>query len=82
MNIQRDSKKTSIKFAIKGDSEKKARELYKYAGRNVNLSIQTSQMSIEEFYEDHEGLEYEVDETGNVEVSEDQLSINEINGDV
>ncbi|MEW4224009.1 hypothetical protein [Rossellomorea marisflavi] len=75
MNIQRDSKKTSMKFAIKGDSERKAQELYKYAGRNVNLSLQPSQMSIEEFYEDHEGLEYQVDENGNVEVPKDQLSI-------
>lgn len=78
MNIQRDSKKTSMKFAIKGDSERKAQELYKYAGRNVNLSLQASQMSIEEFYEDHEGLEYQVDENGNVEVSEDHISISNV----
>src|SRR5690606_7165854 len=62
MNIQRDSKKTTMKFAIKGDSEKKAQELYKFAGRNVKLTVQPSQMSIEEFYEqdDHEGVEYQV----------------------
>jgi hypothetical protein len=78
MNILRDSKKTSMKFAIKGDSEKKAQELYKYAGRNVNLSILPSQMSIEEFYEGHEGIEYQVDENGNVEVSKDQMSIDEV----
>ncbi|WP_341356661.1 hypothetical protein [Rossellomorea sp. y25] len=79
MNIQRDSKKTSMKFAIKGDSEKKAQELYKYAGRNVNLSIQPSQMSIEEFYEGPEGIEYKVDGNGNVEVSKDQMSIDDVN---
>jgi hypothetical protein len=78
MNIQRDSKKTSMKFAIKGDSEKKAQELYKYAGRNVNLSIQPSQMSIEEFYEGPEGIEYQVDGNGNVEVSKDQMSIDDV----
>ncbi len=78
MNIQRDSKKTAMKFAIKGDSEKKAQELYKYAGRNVNLSIQQSQMSIEEFYEDNPGIEYQVDENGNVEVPKDQLSIDDV----
>lgn len=79
MTVQKDSKKASMKFAIKGDSEKKAQELYKYAGRNVNLSIQPSQMSIEEFYEGHEGIEYQVDEKGNVEVSKDQMSIDEVN---
>jgi hypothetical protein len=79
MNIQRDSKKTVMKFAIKGDSERKAQELYKYAGRNVNLSFQASQMSIEEFYEHHEGVEYQVDDNGNVEVSKDQMSLDEVN---
>jgi hypothetical protein len=78
MNIQRDSKKTTMKFAIKGDSEKKAQELYKYAGRNVNLSIQPSQMSIEEFYEGPEGIEYQVDGNGNVDVPKDQLSIDDV----
>jgi hypothetical protein len=81
MNIQKDSKKTSMKFAIKGDSEKKAQELYKYAGRNVNLSIQPSQMSIEEFYEGPEGIEYQVDGSGNVDVPRDQLSIDEVDED-
>ncbi|KAA0563655.1 hypothetical protein F0342_12675 [Bacillus sp. CH30_1T] len=78
MNIQRDSKKTTMKFAIKGDSEKKAQELYKYAGRNVNLSIQPSQMTIEEFYEGPEGTEYQVDGNGNVDVPKDQLSIDDV----
>jgi hypothetical protein len=78
MNIQRDSKKTTMKFAIKGDSERKAQELYKYAGRNVNLSIQPSQMTIEEFYEGPEGIEYQVDGSGNVEVSKDQMSIDDV----
>ncbi|MFS0822151.1 hypothetical protein [Bacillus sp. 1P02SD] len=77
MNIQRDSKKTTMKFAIKGDSEKKAQELYKFAGRNVKLSVQPSQMSIEEFYEqnDHEGIEYNVDGNGNVSVPDGQMSL-------
>ncbi|MEW4223152.1 hypothetical protein [Rossellomorea marisflavi] len=78
MNIQRDSKKTAMKFAIKGDSEQKAQELYKYAGRNVNLFIQASQMSIEEFYEGNEGLEYQVNENGNVDVAKSQMSIGEV----
>ncbi|MGD7021761.1 hypothetical protein ACQCVK_04160 [Rossellomorea vietnamensis] len=79
MNIQRDSKKTTMKFAIKGDSEKKAQELYKFAGRNVNLTVQASQMSIDEFYDDeHDGIEYLVDGEGNVEVPKDQMSIDDV----
>lgn len=79
MNIQRDSKKTVMKFAIKGDSEDKAQQLYKYAGRNVKLSVQPSQMSIEEFYEaEHEGIEYTVGGDGVVTVDSDQLSMDEV----
>jgi hypothetical protein len=80
MNIQRDSKKTTMKFAIKGDSEKKAQELYKYAGRNVKLTVQPSQMSIEEFYDEdlHEGIEYNVDGNGSVNVPKDQMSIDDV----
>jgi hypothetical protein len=81
INIQRDSKKTTMKYAIKGDSEKKAQELYRFAGRNVNLSIQPSQMSIEEFYEGDEGIEYQVDGNGNVDVPKDQLSIDDVDED-
>lgn len=79
MNIQKDSKKTTMKFAIKGDSEKKAQELYKFAGRNVKLMVQPSQMSIEEFYDDErEGIEYTVDGKGNVDVNKDQMSIDDV----
>lgn len=78
MNIQRDSKKTAVKFAIKGDSEEKAQELYKYAGRNVKLSVQPSQMSIDDFYDDddeHKGTEYSVNGDGTVDVDENQIDI-------
>jgi hypothetical protein len=79
MNIQRDSKKTVMKFAIKGDSEEKAQELYKFAGRNVKMTVQPSQMSIEEFYEDdHDGLEYTVNADGTVDVDTDQLSMDDV----
>lgn len=80
MNIQRDSKKTVMKFAIKGDSEEKAQELYRFAGRNVKIAVQPSQMSIEEFYgeEDHEGISYSVDGSGNVTVPADQLSMDDV----
>lgn len=81
MNISRDSKKTALKFAIKGDSQEKAQELYKYAGNNVKLSVQASQMSLEDFYNEgdddddreesnHEGVEYSIDLGGSVQVNE------------
>ncbi|MEJ9151033.1 hypothetical protein [Bacillus smithii] len=80
MNLQKDSKKTTMKFAIKGDSEEKAQELYKFAGRNVKLSVQPSQMSIEEFYEEnHEGVEYTVNKDGTASVVDPgQLSIDDV----
>jgi hypothetical protein len=80
MNIQRDSKKTAMKFAIKGDSEEKAQELYKYAGRNVKLSVQPSQMSLEEFYDDeeHEGVSYIVNKDGTASVNPDQMSLDDV----
>ncbi|EIT85939.1 hypothetical protein A374_08889 [Fictibacillus macauensis ZFHKF-1] len=74
MNIQRDSKKTVLKFAIKGDSEKKAQELYKFAGQNVNLMIQPSQMSLDDFYEDNGPSEVEED-------NPDQMSLDDIEDD-
>jgi hypothetical protein len=82
MNIQRDSKKTVLKFAIKGDIEEKAQQIYKFAGRNVELGVQPSQMSIEEFRgeDEHEGLEYDVHHDGTVSVKDDenQLTIDKI----
>jgi hypothetical protein len=78
MNIQRDSKKTTLKFAIKGDSEEKAQELYKYAGQNVKIEVNPSQMSLDEFYGDDDedrGIEYKVDKNGNVEVDPDQVKL-------
>ncbi|AJD83063.1 hypothetical protein ABNC90_16200 [Paenibacillus larvae] len=78
MNIQRDSKKTVIKLALKGDSEEKALELYKRAGRNVPLTLKPSQMSIEEYYEEDEGLEYTVKADGTVELDQDQVTIEDV----
>ncbi|AXF40072.1 hypothetical protein Norbert_60 [Paenibacillus phage Norbert] len=78
MNIQRDSKKTVMKLALKGDSEEKALELYKRAGRNVLLMLKPSQMSIEEYYEEDEGLEYTVKADGTVELDQDQVTIEDV----
>ncbi|BFH15851.1 hypothetical protein WJ0W_003338 [Paenibacillus melissococcoides] len=76
--LQRDSKKTALKFNIKGDNEKASVELYRLAGMNVELSLQSSQMSIDEFYDDdHEGVQYTVNPDGTVEVDQGQMTLEE-----
>ncbi|MCM3241308.1 hypothetical protein M3598_01000 [Cytobacillus oceanisediminis] len=78
VSIQRDNKKTVLKFNVKRDGEGKINKLYPQAGSNVSLTLKPSQMTIDEFYEDdHEGIEYSVDGNGNVSVPEGQLSIDE-----
>ena len=78
VSIQRDNKKTVLKFNVKRDPEGKVNQLYPFAGGNVSLILQPSQMSIEEFYEEpHEGVKYTVDKGGQVDVPEDQLSIDD-----
>ena len=78
-SIQRDSKKTVLKFNIKGDSDDKVIKLYPFAGRGVTLNLEPSQMSIDEFYEGgHEGVSYDVNNDGTVEVHPDQMSIDEV----
>jgi hypothetical protein len=78
VSIQRDDKKTVLKFHVKRDTEGKVNKFYPFAGSNVTITLQQSQMSIEEFYEDNPGIEYQVDENGNVEVPKDQLSIDDV----
>lgn len=79
VSIQRDNKKTVLKFNIKRDPEGKVNKLYPYAGENVDVNLQPTQMSIEEFYEgDHEGIEYKVDSDGTVSVNPDQLELDNI----
>jgi len=82
VSIQRDNKKTVLKFNIKRDAEGKVNKLYPHAGSNVSLGLQPSQMTIDEFYEDdHEGIEYNVESDGSVSVPEGQLSIGEEEAD-
>jgi hypothetical protein len=82
VSIQRDNKKTVLKFNIKRDVEGKVSKLYGFAGSNVSLALQPSQMTIDEFYEDgHEGIEYSVESDGSVSVPEGQLSIDEEESD-
>lgn len=79
-SIQRDSKKTALKFNIKGDSEDKVIKLYKQAGSNVTLFIEPSQMSIDEFYgdDDYEENVNNANKEDSVQVNEGQLSLDEI----
>lgn len=76
-SIQRDSKKTSLKFNVKGDSDEKMNKLYPHAGRTVTLTLEPSQMSIEEF-NDHEGVEYKIDKDGTAAVNPDQMSMDDV----
>lgn len=74
--IQRDSKKTVFKFNVKGDTKDKINKLYPFAGENVSITLEPSQMSIDEFYEEqHEGVEYNVNPDGTTDVAPGQLKI-------
>ncbi|MCG3418982.1 hypothetical protein [Oceanobacillus jordanicus] len=80
-SIQRDSKKTVLKFNVKGDNENKVLQLYKFAGSTVTLFLEPSQLSIEEFEEgaeDHQGIDYSVGSDETVEVAEGQVSMDDI----
>ena len=76
--IQRDSKKTVLLFNVKGDSDEKIIKLYPFAGRSIDLLLEPSQMSIDEFNEPHEGIQYSVNQDGTAAVSPDQLSIDDV----
>ncbi|CCW08421.1 MULTISPECIES: hypothetical protein [Bacillus] len=76
VSIQRDSKKTVLKFNVKGDTKDKINKLYPFAGENVSITLEPSQMSIDEFYEEqHEGVEYNVNPDGTNDVAPGQLKI-------
>lgn len=83
-SLQRDSKKTTLKFNIKGDTDGKIIKLYPHAGSSINLSLQPSQMSIDEFYDnegkDKDGIEYKVDKSGTVNV--DQVTIDQVENEL
>lgn len=74
VSIQRDNKKTVLKFNVKRDSEGHVNKLYPFAGSNVDIIIQPSQMTIEEFYEEpHKGIKYDIEPDGTVSVKSDQV---------
>ncbi|MFD2705473.1 hypothetical protein [Salibacterium lacus] len=81
--INKDNKKTVLDFTLKGDSENKALSLYEFAGQYIMMTIEPSQMSLEDFNEgdsgeegdepadDHESMEYTVNLDGTADVSQD-----------
>ncbi|MGD6872996.1 hypothetical protein ACQCU1_12535 [Sutcliffiella horikoshii] len=74
----KDGKKTTLEFIVKGDtSAEQSFNFYKKAGTDVTLHIVESQMSIDEFNEAHEGIEYQVDKDGSVKVEDGQLTLDE-----
>ncbi|HDR8143816.1 hypothetical protein [Bacillus sp. BB56-3] len=76
VSIQRDSKKTVLKFNVKGDTKDKINKLYPFAGENVSIILEPSQMSIDEFYEEpHEGMEYNIKQDGTTEINPGQLKL-------
>lgn len=79
-SIQRDSKKTALKFYVTGGNDDTVIKLYPFAGSSVNLTIQPSQMSLEEFYDEdeHEGVAYTVENDGSFSVPDGQLSLDDI----
>lgn len=75
-NIQRDSKKTAIKLNVKSDAKGIVNQLYPFAGGNVDIILEPSQMSIDEFYEEpHEGMEYNIKQDGTTEINPGQLKL-------
>jgi hypothetical protein len=78
VSIQRDDKKTVLKFNIKRDAGNQIDKLYPLAGNHVSIKLQPSQMSIDEFYEERQGIEYTVNGDSTVEVNKDQMNIEEV----
>lgn len=83
VSIQRDNKKTVLKLNVKRDPDGKVNKLYPYAGENVSISLQQSQMTIDEFYEEpHEGINYSVEKDGTVSVEADQVTIDDVDSEL
>lgn len=80
VSVQKDSKKTTLKFNIKGDSDDKVIKLYPHAGKSVTLFMEPSQMSVDDFYEEeeHEGIEYQIGKDGTANVVPDQMSLDDV----
>jgi hypothetical protein len=77
--ITKDSKKTTLDFIVKGDSSaENTFNFYKKAGSDVTLHIVETQMSTDDFEDEHEGIPYSVDKDGTANISPDQLSLDDV----
>ncbi|MED3792102.1 hypothetical protein P4571_06595 [Niallia alba] len=75
----KDSKKTVLEFIVKGDSSaENTFNFYKKAGADVTLHIVETQMSTDDFEDEHEGIPYSVDKDGTAKISPDQLSLDDV----
>ena len=75
----KDSKKTVLEFIVKGDaSAENTFNFYKKAGSDVTLNIVESQMSADDFEDEHEGVQYTVAKDGSAAVNPDQLSLDDM----
>jgi len=75
----KDSKKTVLEFIVKGDaSAENTFNFYKKAGSDVTLNIVESQMSADDFEDEHEGVQYSVGKDGTAAVNPDQLSLDDV----
>ncbi|WP_438769111.1 hypothetical protein [Brevibacillus sp. JB24b] len=76
------SKKDILKFEIKGDlTDAQIVSLHKLKGNIVFLDISSDQLDIYDYDSEsnvHEGIWYNVDTGGNVEVTEEQLTIEDV----
>lgn len=70
MNLQRDSKKTVLKFNVETEDEARVNAIYPAAGTNIDLLIQPQQLTIDDVPSDS-GLKYEVGLDGTVNIEED-----------
>jgi hypothetical protein len=81
VDIKKSAKGVVANFLLKGDlSDEQSGSIYAFSGgRNVELMLEESQMSIEDFHgEDHEGIEYTANPDGTVTVDNDQLNMEEV----
>ncbi|MGG1443545.1 hypothetical protein ABE354_16150 [Brevibacillus laterosporus] len=76
------SKKDILKFEIKGDlTDAQIVSLHKLKGNIVFLDISSDQLDIYDYDSEsnvHEGIWYNVESSGNVEVTEEQLTIENV----
>ncbi|GIO03443.1 hypothetical protein J5TS2_41110 [Brevibacillus halotolerans] len=82
LDFNAGSKKDILKFEIKGDlTDAQIVSLHKLKGNIVFLDISSDQLDIYDYDSEpnvHEGIWYNVDTGGNVEVTEEQLTIEDV----